>query len=1132
MTTIKRKNLRAKYYNNIKNTLKKILRIDANIKLISIYKNKWPRGSEAHYKAENTRLNDYLKNLIESKTHEINDITILLSPILEGKPVDLTLPIYKNFKGLYELDEEKYNFGNEEKYNFGKVDYRIRKRVINDEIPVVDFIKKQINDVVPLIKNIDDLKRIRIYVQFAGSPTEVGTVDLRHKEFTLPYDFDSKTFNYKEVIDYFKWSDNMTEYFPWLTAHVLPLNDNNFKPSNNLFNLLNDKNRKAKSLGTMVINNVLFNKLPFETLSDSILYKKHCVTDLFTLSKENNDRKHVFPKLNNWYNKNKDNNNVWDVNNLVKVLKDVSQPHKIIDRYNKIYSELKIGKSHRTRMLYGLVQDEHLYPMTHKQYIDFKKYMKSYDVEIDNINYVSYKTINKTYEELSKKYIIEHFRITKTLVKSPHLQLIDYNDGTPYSFVQVLERFYCNETKTLYVSDKEIYDVYTMFKTIYPDCLGLCIPFDISSNKLFYFLSEKYKLNSICNKSFDIPSPIYYSNNSIKDDKMSSYRKDQKKAYLTISIELEKIPIIDYSCQMMPYDAHKIILTNFYHISEIKNKVCGVIKNGWCSGYEIDELYISKKNYEIDYFIVPKLVDNIFSPILKKFRDYDLNLTRNIWIKYVGCMQRKNNETSKEYYNYIFNNDDEIYEGAVTYNLYDTKLKCDVKEVLCQPYHDNTMLPFAHYVIGECKRRIYASMSMLKKNIPESKILYINTDCLGFQVPCHISKTEIDKLFDNNYWKDETIKKLTNSIRETPNINTPINLKISPIPEIENYNIDENTLIDSYAGCGKTHFIINKLLPKIPESKRYIVLANQHNVLSEYRRLDINCNLIHKYIGSKKDGINKLSNYDYIIIDEFGLFDYDQLNKLIKETKKKTKFHFFGDSEQLKPVLHKMENINFSISNYFKNFFDNIYTIPENHRNNFKSDDYSKMINGTYDYINEMKYMNNDRIIEVLNNNLSPFIITPLNDTCNEYNNGLAEYNEWYELGNNKYVTNIKDNPNNRIRSDIDHSRKSKDVTTLVKLGIYNSMYYRIIDFTIIKEDNNITLGDVTIKRLDISHDTVVGESIIIDSNLYLKYFSVGYCSTIHKVQGLSIPENQICIVGVNSKNNREMYTSISRLKL
>jgi hypothetical protein len=56
-----------------------------------------------------------------------------------------------------------------------------------------------------------------------------------------------------------------------------------------------------------------------------------------------------------------------------------------------------------------------------------------------------------------------------------------------------------------------------------------------------------------------------------------------------------------------------------------------------------------------------------------------------------------------------------------------------------------------------------------------------------------------------------------------------------------NTNLFDNTIYIDYAGSGKTHHIIKKLIPAIDD---YIVLTPSHSALKDYRRNKINCSPI------------------------------------------------------------------------------------------------------------------------------------------------------------------------------------------------------------------------------------------------------------------------------------------------
>ena len=197
-------------------------------------------------------------------------------------------------------------------------------------------------------------------------------------------------------------------------------------------------------------------------------------------------------------------------------------------------------------------------------------------------------------------------------------------------------------------------------------------------------------------------------------------------------------------------------------------------------------------------------------------------------------------------------------------------------------------------------------MEICKESDEEVNVHKIYTDCVTYDVTLSDKQIEkIDKNLIKKYgfgvskkethhtWtqKEKVIKEPIVTEYTKPQIYDNI---------IELFDKEESFCIDARAGYGKSHTIMNTIIPMINERDKKYILTSTTIESSE----KLNCKCIHSILASNESYIQKLSDtfkdIDYLIIDECSRLN-DHLLKMIEFVKginKKLIVIMVGDSNQ------------------------------------------------------------------------------------------------------------------------------------------------------------------------------------------------------------------------------------------
>ena len=482
---------------------------------------------------------------------------------------------------------------------------------------------------------------------------------------------------------------------------------------------------------------------------------------------------------------------------------------------------------------------------------------------------------------------------------------------------------------------------------------------------------------------------------------------------------------------------------------------------------EDEYLYIVKP--EKSSLLLPNT--NIYTGYhLKYCRDEDLkftileklktSITPNYYTKFINDMYNKlDNKTFKnsmvvmigkfenainnEYTQFKqFANDEEIETLSSEYYIHNISDNFNMVYSINKKVNIYSKKPIAVQIKDLARVKLYKLMKELK--LETKQIKSINTDAICFIKPNNFKLPK--GLIGSNLGQ---LKIIDNKI---------IN---------DNFNYDDNDI----------SFINNNIVPALTD---YKILTPSHSSITEYRNLNLNCDVIQKYSLSNLQLTNKTK-----IIDEFGMVGKSDLHNVIKWYYENNTIIAYGDLKQLKPVQSDG-----SISSIFlKSLFTTTDNLDINHRNNFSKLFYDDVINGVINCLDVVKFYN-----DATSNN----IISHTNKTCTKYNQVIA------------------DRLNIKSKFDVG-ALVICNTNELRDLDIYNKSV-----FTIKKSNEEYVILNNDKKIMRDTMDKKEGEKL---------YFTLAYARTLYSYQGSGIdnfyhPDDDFKFI-----DSCYAYTLVSRLK-
>ena len=386
-------------------------------------------------------------------------------------------------------------------------------------------------------------------------------------------------------------------------------------------------------------------------------------------------------------------------------------------------------------------------------------------------------------------------------------------------------------------------------------------------------------------------------------------------------------------------------------------------------------------------------------------------------------------------------------------------------------------VPIRIQTLCEARKIIYKKIKELK--LTPDKIKQIRCDAITFTYTKKITEGK-----EIGEWKMQDSKPLRSDLGDAED-DEPPTFKLDAINE-------NNKLYADYAGSGKTHFIINKLIPTLND---YIVLSPSHASIREYRSKKINCNVIQKYCFSHTVPTEK-----NIIVDEVGMLDSQANNILVKSAMMGKNIYSFGDFKQLKPVSSEP----CASPIYLNYMYGEITKLGTNYRNDFSFEYYDSLIAMT---------KSKDILAEVNKHNSKSYeeaetIITYTNATRQKYNKKMLT-----KLGIDYNIVKGEKHDSYKIKTPTVGCKIVCHTNELRDKDIYNNFYY-----TIKSVDDDITITDGV-------------DDIVISEKQLKVFFDFGYCRTLYNIQGESLSSFYFTLEDMNHIDGRALYTLISRLK-
>lgn len=530
---------------------------------------------------------------------------------------------------------------------------------------------------------------------------------------------------------------------------------------------------------------------------------------------------------------------------------------------------------------------------------------------------------------------------------------------------------------------------------------------------------------------------------------------DVKKHKLTI-VENNDVKIIDHYLYMVnpKYSSQLLPSYNIYSGEHIKLCLNEGLEFDIKEEMETDKVENYYKQMIIDLYnkIDPVYFKTIINVMIGKFESCSKMKTDFKISKIV-------NETELAY----------IEDGTTTIKI------CEGLHAVKEPiikYQLYNKKPISIQIKDKARVKNYLMMKELKLNFNDIK--QVKTDSITFIQDVFKTREYLKYIKEDlGNWKLENYQEQQGQI--------PNNLDIS-----FQYNTGDkhNIFGNCYAGCGKSHKIINHYLKDDSIKNDYIILTPSHATAKQYRKLGHNAKVVQLYSLT-----NKIPTEKNIIVDEIGMVDNCGWGVLYKCKLNNKRLIGYGDRNQLLPIG---TDTDYFSDNWISYMFGSNDYMDTNYRNNFNKDYYDFLITckDKKKLITEIKKYNSNNFFT------AEIIIAYRNDTRRHYNKLMCD-----RLG---------------IKNKFDIGTKLICKTNEFKnIGLFNNLdcivKYCDGDIVILNDEENDY-------KIDIAK---------------LKHFEYGYARTLHSIQGDSIksyyyPDEDLIPFFID---NRTTYTLISRLK-
>lgn len=658
----------------------------------------------------------------------------------------------------------------------------------------------------------------------------------------------------------------------------------------------------------------------------------------------------------------------------------------------------------------------------------------------------------------------------------------------PYN-IQI-KRAYSHETKTLSILSFCVGNKKYVENPNYLKCLNILTLFgkedlifdSIKLSTVPMILEKVYfeeNLESfIPNSSHFIKEGFNYKSSSPINFKRKISTIDKNKCYPYCLYQLPFLIICDWrTATITPYP--KTIIKHNLYIAKPEHSTILLPNTNIYSGYHLKKC----KKYNIQFTLLEEItttrIKNKYVKMIDELLEKvtDPSDFKQMMVAYIGMMECESEIKYKYTNTCIYNEDYAKRCSGYKFELDDDHfINCKMEQTMTPIYNKK---PIAIQLKDMSRLIVYEKMAQL--GLETDDIIQIKTDSITYygKLPNDLDKN------DFYGWKEQPFNELQSCEAN------PIDEENVTFFTVENLLQNHiRRLHNCYAGCGKTTYIIDTLVPFLQKNKTsFQILTPSHSSAREYRKKDIPCSVIQKYIFS-----NTLPDEDYIIIDELGMINKEGHDLLFKIMKTGKEYEGFGDFGQLLPVNSEGEELQFDKEHYNKYMYNqinngtdpNLPDFTKNYRNKFTKEYYDQIKNEEIDVVKEVhKYSIPSKQAEI--------ILCFRNAVKEKYNQKFLEYlkKEKYDVGV-KYIC---------------------ATNKLAEHDIYNNLPVIITS----SSDDNVTISDgeyeyeISKKQLD-------------------KNFELGYVLNLYQIQGHTIKSYHWISTDDYFLNGRRAYTIISRL--
>jgi hypothetical protein len=747
-----------------------------------------------------------------------------------------------------------------------------------------------------------------------------------------------------------------------------------------------------------------------------------------------------------------------------------------------------------------------------------------YDI-IGKLKYTNEKDSNKHYKDFVGILCNNHFypycgtgnasRFPQLSEEKTEYKKVDCHDNI---IIQNNEKFFSNIGEfDLKEDDEELNDETEMkienafFKNITPN---------------FTFHSDNYKLQS-----------LFYVAPDMADYNTNEY--DLKKAYYNMALNIiksdEQCPVFSVKSIWEKYEETKIYTFNYYLIKKKSLKklsMYGIMTNiqpGYIINFllnknmiTLDKIkYEKKAEYTLQWSTIQNRIERLKETLGEKIKDE--------YIFYNGILGRTVSNVKKSIFNLTENEINLLNADYTTDKFNDewylenmTEIENIKNEGFFKATKTTNIFKYINtsniydFVVGRTALFMLENMFDIFERYENIKLLKVKVDCLVFDKPVEIKKEnkEYFKILTN----DQINKKVYNIDLQYINGKKLIKNIMSEIT-------DNNDFItyQGAPGTGKTYKIKNEYKYDISTTTTNLCLLNIMDNKTESKTVYTLLSLydpsnIHKTFGKLRNKTIWLDEFSMVPASTWGFFFV--LAKVYK-----CKLIITGDINQTPPIGEKridLDNI------FFKLLFINVKTLTQDFRND-------KEIIKLRDIVQESE---NEGELNMIFNDLyskDDFIkydrhLSFTHETKNIINYLMKKERKFtYKWTNTKGAVHKVDN------KEIQTYKSTLDVSngvllsckrTFKSVGLYKNDLWEVVEKSTQynKKENRQVEGYILKNKLRECNN------IFIQMN-HMLFLELGYCSTVHSSQGLTLKEN-FCIHDIQSMiyvDKSILYTAITR---